>query len=158
MRKILLSALLAVSVFGTSFGTPTQAANNSNEAAVGIVSSDPYLEKVTEINNLANGRAMMEYSIVEVWKAMNVPLTDYNAAAEAVVSDIWYDLMGIYAAEYRRQGFTSEDLDNIIAFYSTPSGSKVARYTESIAQNVQKSMMSRFGGRMERALLPYVRK
>ena len=52
----------------------------------------------------------------------------------------WDDMMQAMAAVYQKH-FTKGDIDNLVAFYSSPTGEKLLREMPSIMSDAMQSMM-----------------
>lgn len=122
-----------------------------------ISKSERYRIEINRMLESTSARETMIISISNGWRTMNLPLTDYNAAAAAVVDEIWPDLVNIYIAEYKKY-FTLSDLEVINYFYETPTGRKFSKYTTTMTNAIQHSIEAQLLPRVAETVRKYVKK
>ncbi|MBP3298618.1 MAG: DUF2059 domain-containing protein [Muribaculaceae bacterium] len=102
-------------------------------------------------------KKQMMQTMATGWKSMNLPITDYDAAAAAVVDAMWADLINDYVAEYKKF-FTLDDMKNINAFYETPTGRKFGTANPVISQTMMEIVGSKYTMTIQQALMPFIRR
>ena len=91
------------------------------------------------------------------YKAEMVQMGIPNATrlANAVVSDLWPDLLEEYILEYAKH-FTLQDLKNVNAFYATPTGKKVCDTINEIVANVNSTLQTKYMTRISDLITRYM--
>lgn len=118
--------------------------------------SPTYLKEIHKMLEASQAKEMMIQSVAESWKSMNVPMTNYNAAATALFNDIWEDLVKDYAIAYS-QYFNIDDLKLINSFYDTPTGKKFSKYSTLISADIQQIISTKYITRMQNILIDYLK-
>ncbi|MDE5685425.1 MAG: DUF2059 domain-containing protein [Paramuribaculum sp.] len=141
LQKLTLTVLLALAPLCLFAQTP---------------SSDPYVAEMNKMLQATNSKALMIQTIAISWKNLNLPLTDYETAATAVVDDLWPDLIQLYADEYKKF-YSLDDMKAINEFYTTPTGKKFARHSAEMSAIIQQKINSNYTSRIQQVLMQYIR-
>ncbi len=140
LQKLTLTLLLALAPLCLYAQTP---------------SSDPYVAEMNKILQATNSRTLMIQTIAIAWENLNLPLTDYETAATAVVDEIWPDLINLYTDEYKTF-YSLEDMKAINEFYATPTGKKFAIYSAEMSATIQQKINSNYTSRIQQVLMRYI--
>lgn len=126
-------------------------------AACPAFAQDAYTAEMNKMLEATQAKKQMMQTMATGWKSMNLPITDYDAAAAAVADAMWADLVNDYVVEYKKF-FTLDDMKNINAFYETPTGRKFGTANPVISQAVMEIVGSKYTMTIQQALMPFIRR
>lgn len=123
-------------------------------------SNDAYYKALEKIIEQTDVRNVTVTSLTDVYVKMG--LMDAASARAAVnewFDEDWNEMMNIYVECYKKY-FTLEDLQNMIAFYDTPTGKKFAAHNAQLTADAMQMLMSdqKILGDLESILMRYVKK
>lgn len=123
-------------------------------------SNDAYYKAIERIMEQTDAKNVTINVLTETYVKMGL----MDAASAKAALNEWFDedwnaMMILYVACYKRY-FTLEDLQNMIAFYDTPTGRKFAAHNAQLTVDAQQMMMSdqKILGDLESILMRYVKK
>lgn len=118
--------------------------------------SPAYLKEMHKMLDACQIKEVLIQTVADSWKSMNVPMTDYNAAATALYNDLWEDIVKEYAVAYSKY-FNIDDLKQINSFYETPTGKKFSKYSTLISADIQQIISTKYVTRMQNILIDYLK-
>lgn len=98
--------------------------------------TDAYTAEVKKLLELSNTKEVVISTVATMWENMGLPLTDSNAASQAVFNEIWPDFVTASTTVYKKY-FTLEEIQQVVAFQSTPVGKKFAEKSLYISNDIQ---------------------
>ena len=102
-----------------------------------------YKASVIEITDMTNAKETIINTCVTSFTQTGI--MSENSARAALTEWLdgsWDQIIDVYIQAYAKY-FTQEDLDNIIAFYKTPTGKKMAIHSSDLAVDSQTAMFSK---------------
>ena len=119
--------------------------------------TDEYAQEMDKMLQAIDAKQVMIQTVSQGWQTMQLPLTDYSAAANDVVDTIWPGIVNIYISEFKKY-YTIEDMKNINKFYETPTGEKFAKYSAIMSSSIQTEITQKYAGTIQQILMKYVKK
>lgn len=115
--------------------------------------SASYKAEMVKMLDALHTKSLVIQTLDQTWSQMGIP----NSArlADAVISDLWPDLLDEYTLEYAKH-FTLQDLKNVNEFYATPTGKKVCDTINEIAANVNSTMQTKYMTRISNLITKYM--
>lgn len=118
--------------------------------------SDEYAQEMDKMLQAIDAKQVMIQSVSQGWQTMQLPLTDYSAAANDVVDNIWPGIVNIYISEFKKY-YTLEDMKNINKFYETATGMKFARYSALMSSAIQTEISQKYTPTIQQILMKYIK-
>lgn len=146
MKKIILTLALILASITTTFAQTSQTPDY--DRASYKIELQKLLEATKSRENMVTGMAI-------TWEQMQSPMSNYNAAAEAVVAGIWPDVLDIFTDEYMKY-FTIDDICELNAFYNTPVGLKWANASNKLTQAGILKVNERLGDKIVELITPFI--
>ena len=145
MKKLM--TILGVA-FVMMFATVNADAQSSNNA---------YEKAVAEYMEVSNAKAAMESTLIQSYQQMSLPISNIPGMVNELIDTIWPMYIS-EEAKIMQEYYTLDDLNEIIAFYKTPVGSKFAANSPEVAEKSAQIMMtSEFMGPMQRVIMKYMK-
>lgn len=119
--------------------------------------TDGYAQEMDKMLKAIDAKEVMIQSVSQGWKTMQLPLTDYSAAAKDVVDTLWPDIVNIYITEFKKY-YTLEDMKNINKFYDTATGMKFAKYSAVMSSTIQTEITKNYTGTIQQVLMKYIKR
>lgn len=119
--------------------------------------TDEYAQEMDKMLQAIDAKQVMIQTVSQGWQTMQLPLTDYSAAANDVVDNIWPGIVNIYIAEFKKY-YTLEDMKNINKFYETATGMKFARYSTLISSAIQTEISQKYTPTIQQILMKYIKR
>lgn len=119
--------------------------------------ADAYSLEMDKMLKAVNTKEVMIETVASSWKAMQLPLTDYDAAATAVIDAIWPDLVQDYITEYKKY-FTLDDMKAINRFYATPTGEKFGKYSGAMSAAIRSTITQKYSATIQQIIMKYIKK
>lgn len=118
--------------------------------------TDEYAQEMDKMLQAIDAKQVMIQTVSQGWQTMQLPLTDYSAAANDVVDNIWPGIVNIYIAEFKKY-YTLEDMKNINKFYETATGMKFARYSALMSSAIQTEISQKYTATIQEILMKYIK-
>lgn len=118
--------------------------------------SEQYVAEMKKMLEASDAKEMMIQTIATSWESMHLPVSDCRAAAEAVVDDIWPDLIQDYATEYQKY-FSISDMKKINEFYETSTGKKFAKYSTVMSAAIQQTITRKYASRIQQVISKFMK-
>lgn len=118
--------------------------------------TDEYAQEMDKMLQAIDAKQVMIQTVSQGWQTMQLPLTDYSAAANDVVDTIWPGIVNIYISEFKKY-YTLEDMKNINKFYETPTGMKFARYSALMSSAIQTEISQKYTVTIQEILMKYIK-
>lgn len=118
--------------------------------------TDAYSLEMDKMLKILDTKKTMIQTIAIGWKQMQLPLTDYDAAATAVIDAIWPDLAQDYITEYKKY-FTLDDMKEINDFYTTPTGEKFGKYSGAMSAAIQSTITKKYSATIQQTPTKYLK-
>ncbi|MDD6833399.1 MAG: DUF2059 domain-containing protein [bacterium] len=115
--------------------------------------SASYKAEMVKMLDALHTKSLLIQTLDQSWSQMGIP--NATRLANAVVSDLWPDLLEEYILEYAKH-FTLQDLKNVNEFYATPTGKKVCDTINEIAANVNSTMQTKYMTRISNLITKYM--
>lgn len=119
--------------------------------------TDEYAQEMDKMLQAIDAKQVMIQTVSQGWQTMQLPLTDYRAAANDVVDNIWPGIVNIYIAEFKKY-YTLEDMKNINKFYETATGMKFARYSALMSSAIQTEISQKYTPTIQQILMKYIKR
>lgn len=119
--------------------------------------TDEYAQEMDKMLQAIDAKQVMIQTVSQGWQTMQLPLTDYSAAANDVVDNIWPGIVNIYIAEFKKY-YTLEDMKNINKFYETATGMKFARYSALMSSAIQSEISQKYTPTIQQILMKYIKR
>lgn len=119
--------------------------------------TDEYAQEMDKMLQAIDAKQVMIQTVSQGWQTMQLPLTDYSAAANDVVDNIWPGIVNIYIAEFKKY-YTLEDMKNINKFYETATGMKFARYSALMSSAIQTEISQKYTPTIQQILMKYIKR
>lgn len=118
--------------------------------------TDEYAQEMDKMLQAIDAKQVMIQTVSQGWQTMQLPLTDYSAAANDVVDSIWPGIVNIYISEFKKY-YTIEDMKNINKFYETATGMKFARYSAMMSSAIQTEISQKYTATIQEILMKYIK-
>lgn len=118
--------------------------------------TDEYAQEMDKMLQAIDAKQVMIQTVSQGWQTMQLPLTDYSAAANDVVDTIWPGIVNIYISEFKKY-YTIEDMKNINNFYETATGMKFARYSAMMSSAIQTEISQKYTATIQEILMKYIK-
>lgn len=118
--------------------------------------TDEYAQEMDKMLQAIDAKQVMIQTVSQGWQTMQLPLTDYSAAANDVVDTIWPGIVNIYISEFKKY-YTIEDMKNINKFYETATGMKFARYSAMMSSAIQTEISQKYTATIQEILMKYIK-
>lgn len=118
--------------------------------------TDEYAQEMDKMLQAIDAKQVMVQTVSQGWQTMQLPLTDYSAAANDVVDTIWPGIVNIYISEFKKY-YTIEDMKNINKFYETATGMKFARYSAMMSSAIQTEISQKYTATIQEILMKYIK-
>lgn len=118
--------------------------------------TDEYAQEMDKMLQAIDAKQVMIQTVSQSWQTMQLPLTDYSAAANDVVDTIWPGIVNIYISEFKKY-YTIEDMKNINKFYETATGMKFARYSAMMSSAIQTEISQKYTATIQEILMKYIK-
>lgn len=118
--------------------------------------TDEYAQEMDKMLQAIDAKQVMIQTVSQGWQTMQLPLTDYSAAANDVVDTIWPGIVNIYISEFKKY-YTIEDMKNINKFYETATGMKFARYSAMMSSAIQTEIFQKYTATIQEILMKYIK-
>jgi|GEM_PF-2672308 hypothetical protein len=118
--------------------------------------TDEYAQEMDKMLQAIDAKQVMIQTVSQGWQTMQLPLTDYSAAANDVVDTIWPGIVNIYISEFKKY-YTIEDMKNINKFYETATGMKFARYSAMMSSAIQTEISRKYTATIQEILMKYIK-
>lgn len=118
--------------------------------------TDEYAQEMDKMLQAIDAKQVMIQTVSQGWQTMQLPLTDYSAAANDVVNSIWPGIVNIYISEFKKY-YTIEDMKNINKFYETATGMKFARYSAMMSSAIQTEISQKYTATIQEILMKYIK-
>lgn len=118
--------------------------------------TDEYAQEMDKMLHAIDAKQVMIQTVSQGWQTMQLPLTDYSAAANDVVDTIWPGIVNIYISEFKKY-YTIEDMKNINKFYETATGMKFARYSAMMSSAIQTEISRKYTATIQEILMKYIK-
>lgn len=118
--------------------------------------TDEYAQEMDKMLQAIDAKQVLIQTVSQGWQTMQLPLTDYCAAANDVVDTIWPGIVNIYITEFKKY-YTIEDMKNINKFYETATGMKFARYSAMMSSAIQTEISQKYTATIQEILMKYIK-
>lgn len=118
--------------------------------------TDEYAQEMDKMLQAIDAKQVLIQTVSQGWQTMQLPLTDYSAAANDVVDTIWPGIVNIYITEFKKY-YTIEDMKNINKFYETATGMKFARYSAMMSSAIQTEISQKYTATIQEILMKYIK-
>lgn len=118
--------------------------------------TDEYAQEMDKMLQAIDAKQVLIQTVSQGWQTMQLPLTDYSAAANDVVDTIWPGIVNIYISEFKKY-YTIEDMKNINKFYETATGMKFARYSAMMSSAIQTEISQKYTATIQEILMKYIK-
>lgn len=118
--------------------------------------TDEYAQEMDKMLQAIDAKQVMIQTVSQGWQTMQLPPTDYSAAANDVVDTIWPGIVNIYISEFKKY-YTIEDMKNINKFYETATGMKFARYSAMMSSAIQTEISQKYTATIQEILMKYIK-
>lgn len=118
--------------------------------------TDEYAQEMDKMLQAIDAKQVMVQTVSQGWQSMQLPLSDYSAAANDVVDTIWPGIVNIYISEFKKY-YTIEDMKNINKFYETATGMKFARYSAMMSSAIQTEISQKYTATIQEILMKYIK-
>ena len=143
MKKSLLLLIVAACAFLVS---PRAQAQTTKD----------YEKAVAEYLEVSNTQQTLYESIVQSYRAMNLPLTNVEEATNEILRTIWPDYIKSMA-KIMQKYYSIDEMYSIIEFYKTPVGAKLAKFAPAVAQDASQIMLqSDMMDKIQNVLFKYI--
>lgn len=145
MKKLMTILGVALVMMFATVNADAQSSNNAYEKAV------------AEFMEVSNAKAAMKSTLIQSYQQMGLPFSNIPGMVNELVDTIWP--MYISAeAKIMQEYYTLDELNEIIAFYKTPAGSKFAANSPEVAEKSAQIMLtSEFMEPMQRVIMKYMK-
>ena len=99
-----------------------------------------YKDAVEEYLHVTNTKETVTYSLIQTYSSMGMPVKNINEMTVDIINAIWPDYI-VDMSGVMSQFFSLDDMKEIIRFYKTPVGMKLAKYSPEVAEKTTKIMM-----------------